>query len=89
MEEQLLVTDISGMPNINELYEASLIKKWIKLIPMDKLILLDEYNRKEYFIEVADIVLDNDEKKQGTKKTRHQKKKYTDSIYSNNFKRRI
>jgi len=64
--------DISGVANINELYESSLIKKWIKLIPTDKTIVFDEYNRKEHFIPIADIVLDSEAftsgKKQGNKK---------------------
>jgi hypothetical protein len=65
-------TDISGLENIEELYESSLIKKWIKLIPVEKTIALDEYNRRDHFIPIADIVLDTDVftsgKKQGTKK---------------------
>lgn len=72
MSEAIHTNDISGLPNINELYESSLIKKWIKLIPIDKAIPLEEYNRKNYFIPIADIVLDNEVftsgKKQGTKK---------------------
>ena len=63
--------DISGVANINELYESSLVKKWIKLIPTDKTIVFDEYNRKEHFIPIADIVLDSEAftsgKKQGNK----------------------
>ena len=55
-----LVNDISGMENINELYENSPLKKWIKQIPIDKTILLDQYNRKECFIHIADIVLDTE-----------------------------
>ena len=39
--------DISGLANINELYESSLIKKWIKLIPTNKTIPFEEYNKKE------------------------------------------
>ena len=65
-------SDISGLPNITEIYESSIIKKWIKLIPVEKTILFDEYNRKEYFIPIADIILDSEEfttgKKQGNKK---------------------
>jgi hypothetical protein len=75
LQEQLIqdhiISDISGMENINEIYDASLIKKWIKLIPIKKTILFEEYNRKEYFIPIADIVLDNElftEKKQCQKK---------------------
>lgn len=67
--------DISGLDNIYKLYENSPIKKWIKLIPIHKTILLDKYNRKEYFIPIADIVLDNevftDGQKQGIKKRKH------------------
>jgi hypothetical protein len=65
-------SDISGLSNINELYESSLIKKWIKLIPMNKTIPFNEYNRKDCFIPIADIVLDNElytsGKNQGNKK---------------------
>ena len=75
MEEQTtneeIITDISGM-NISKLYNNSPIKKWIKLIPIDKTILLEEYNRKEYFKPIAEITLDTElftgEKKQGQKK---------------------
>jgi hypothetical protein len=47
MSEAKHANDISNLSNINELYESSLIKKWIKLIPTDKTILFDEYNRKK------------------------------------------
>lgn len=64
--------DITELENINELYESSLIKNWIKLIQIDKTIPFDEYNRKDYFIPIADIVLDSDlftsGKNQGNKK---------------------
>ena len=72
MSEITYNTDISGLANINELYESSLIKKWIKLIPTDKTIPFEEYNRKDHFIPIADIVLDSElftsGKKQGNKK---------------------
>jgi len=64
--------DISGLANINELYDSSPTKKWLKLIGIDKTIPFDEYNRKEHFIPIADIVLDTElytsGKKLGTKK---------------------
>jgi hypothetical protein len=64
--------DISGLPNIIELYTNSPIKKWIKLISTDKTVPFDEYNRKGNFIPIADIVLDSElftsGKKQGNKK---------------------
>ena len=54
------MTDISGLANIDEQYDISSIIKWIKLIPINKTIPFEEYNRKEYFIPIADIVLDNE-----------------------------
>jgi hypothetical protein len=64
--------DISGLESIHELYTHSIMKKWIKLISIDKTITIEDYNRKEHFIHVADIVLDDDVytsgEKQGTKK---------------------
>ena len=76
LQEQLIqehiIADISGIENINEMCNASLIKKWIKLIPIKKTIVFEEYNRKEYFTPIADIVLDSElfttEKKKGQKK---------------------
>ena len=70
--QEHIIADISGIENINEMCNASLIKKWIKLIPIKKTILFEEYNRKEYFTPIADIVLDSElfttEKKKGQKK---------------------
>ena len=64
--------DISGLENINDKYESSLTKKWIKLIPINKTISFEEYNRKEYFTPIADIILDSETvttgKKEGQKK---------------------
>jgi len=66
------MSDISGLDNINDIYNSSLFKKWIKLIPIDKTIPFDKYNRKDHFIPIADIILDNEVftsgKKQGNKK---------------------
>lgn len=66
------ITDISGLANFEELYENSPIKKWIKKIPTNKTVPFEHYNRKDYFIPIADIILDNEMftagKKQGTKK---------------------
>ena len=64
--------DISGLQNITELYKSSILKKWIKLIPIDKTLPFNDYNRRGYFIPIADIVLDNELHtsgiKQGNKK---------------------
>ena len=61
------ITDISGIVNIKEKYEASVIKKWIKLIPKDKTILFEEYNKKTLFVPIADITLDNEINTSGKK----------------------
>jgi hypothetical protein len=55
--------DISGLENIKEIYELSPIKNWIKLIPLNKTILFDTYNHKNYFKPLLDIKLDNDKKR--------------------------
>ena len=52
--------DISGLENINKLYESSLTKEFIKLISTDKTISFDKYNRKDNFILISNIVLDNE-----------------------------
>jgi len=54
------INDISGFKNINELYENSLIKNWIKLISINNTIKYETYNRKNYFIPIADIILDKE-----------------------------
>lgn len=63
-------TDISGITNIDELYEGSLIKKWIKLISTEKTIPIEDYNRKEHFIPIADIILDSEIGSNGRKRRR-------------------
>jgi hypothetical protein len=66
------MNDISGLENINDIYENSPIKKWIKLISIDDSMLFDDYNRKDYFIPIAEIILDDElitsGKKEGSKK---------------------
>jgi len=70
MTDKSLSNDISGLENINEIYENSNIKNWIKLIPIDKTVAFEDFADKSYFKQVADIVLDTDvdEKKNGKKK---------------------
>ncbi len=60
--------DISGFPDISDYYNSSLIKKWIKLITIDKTISYSTYTRKDYFIPVANVVLDNEKCISGNKK---------------------
>ncbi len=64
----LIIDDISGLENVYELYEKSSTKKWIKLISIDNTISFHEYNRKDYFIPIANIILDNDLSSKGKKK---------------------
>lgn len=61
------MTDISYVKNINKLYTASIIKKWIKLVNIEDTILLDDYNNKGYFNHIVDIILDNELYKDGEK----------------------
>ena len=46
--------------DLRKLRESSGHKKWIKIIPQAKTIKFDDYNRKEYFKLVADIILDDE-----------------------------
>jgi hypothetical protein len=52
--------------NVDEMYEAAPTKNWIKRIPLDTT--FDGYDRKDCFVKVADIVLDNDLSVSGEKK---------------------
>lgn len=85
------MSDISGLANINDIYDSSLFKKWIKLIPINKTIPFDKYNRKDYFIPIADIVLDNEVftsgKKEGSKK-RNTLIQFVPKISIENFNRK-
>jgi hypothetical protein len=60
--------DISGKIEVNEKYENCEFKKWVKLISIDKTIQYEDYKRKDYFIPIADIVLDNEIFTSGIKK---------------------
>jgi hypothetical protein len=54
--------------SVNKYYQNSLVKKWIKLVPLNNLVLFENYNRKDYFTPVADIVLDTEVYTYGDKK---------------------
>ena len=71
----MIKTDISGKNNINNIYKNSIAKKWIKQIQINKTIKFKEYNRKNNFIPIANIVEDNEIKTSGIKKG--QKKRNT------------
>jgi hypothetical protein len=85
-------TDISGLTNFNELYESSPIKKWIKPILLEKTVSLEAYNRKDHFIPIADIVLDDKVfttgKKQGIKK-RNTLIEFVPKISAEDFNKKI
>ena len=70
-EPKVLKNDISGQ-NIEEMYEKCLWKKWIKRVYIEETVPFAEYNRRNEFMKVADIVLDNEMnlsgKKEGQKK---------------------
>ena len=50
-----------------DLYDNSLHKKWIKKIPDNNNLHIDDYEHRDNFILVADIVLDNEVKETGEK----------------------
>jgi hypothetical protein len=60
--------DISNNNNVDELFKNDNTNKWIKLISTDKIIKFSDYDKKDYFHLVANIVLDNDVDKNGKKK---------------------
>ena len=62
-----MATDISGLLNIHDLCSTSLMKKWIKPIPMNKTVPYEEYNRKDSFMHVANIVIDDEHITSGMK----------------------
>ena len=72
--EEVKTQDISGVENIAELFNKSSVKKWIKLIDENKTIKMEDYNRKDYFVKVGDIVLDNDIAEKGAKIGQKQRK---------------
>lgn len=62
-KDSLLATmDISGKDTLPS-YEHSPTKAWIKLIPQEKTILFEDYNRKGYFVPIANILADEEKKR--------------------------
>jgi len=60
--------DISEKTNVDEMFEKSPMKRYIKRISMCKTISLDDFPQKSVFIQVADIVLDTEIASNGLKK---------------------
>ena len=67
-EEPVTIDDITKSSTIIEKFNESTIKKWIKLIPYSKTYEYESYIRKEKFIHVANIELDEELNIKGNKK---------------------
>ena len=70
----MFASDISSLANINELYESSSIKTYVKLVSIDKTVDFEMFPQKSHFVQIADIVLDtecNDSGKNTGKKKRN------------------
>lgn len=48
-------------------YKNNLYKQWIKLVPLEKELLFNEFKLSKEFNKVADVVIDNDKNKKGNK----------------------
>ena len=81
------ISDISGIDNIHEIHSASPLRRWVKPIPIIKTVLFDDYNRREYFIPIADVVLDNELNEAGKKK-RNTLIRFNPKISTNQFKKK-
>jgi hypothetical protein len=77
------ITDISGK-NSKELYDSLDYNKWIKLIDINETIAFDNYDKKNLFIKVADIVLDDD-KTPSNKKCRQTLIKFVPTISKDEY----
>ena len=72
--------DISKNKEFNKNYNNSIVKKWIKQISIKDTISFDNYNRKNNFKLVADILLDNDINTKTNKKKRKTLIKFSPKI---------
>ena len=81
--DQCVTKDISGF-DIKGLIGTNPLKKWIKTIPTNNTVLFSEYKRNSYFTKIADILLDDDIKPDGTKK-RNTLIKFVPSISNKDF----
>ena len=55
-----MTEDISKKENFYEVLNSQPLKKWIKELPISKTIPFENYNRKQYFKSIAEIILDED-----------------------------
>ena len=58
---------VSGINDMSIHIQSSVMKKWIKEIDFEKSVNMTDYNRKDYFKPIMNVVLDND-MKNGIKK---------------------
>ena len=67
-----LSTDIFGLDYGKDMYEVNPNKRFIKIIPLENTISFNDYNKKEYFTLVAEVIMDDEihtsGKKEGKKK---------------------
>ena len=77
--EQYGYTNQLRQNDIQQKYNESPIKKWIKIIPFDKTIPFILYNRKNFFKYLSDIVLDTSKRQ-----TLIQLNEYTNEIQDKN-----
>jgi hypothetical protein len=61
--------DINNEPNdkLEQYILNDICRNWIKLVPLQDELLLQEFSYKEYFEKVADVVLDDDVNRKGDK----------------------
>ena len=77
----------------NLYYEAiecrneSPFKQWIKMLPPNRLVPLNLYDRRDDFHKVADVVLDNDTKADGITMRRQTVIKFEPTISADDWKR--
>ena len=86
---QSIEQDISGIENIEDRYDKCEYKKWVKLLPTNNTILFDDYDQKEFFVHVADIVLDDEIYVDGKKKSDKKRKtviQFVPTINAEDFK---
>lgn len=64
-----------------------IIKKWVKTIPRKNRIKINNYNRKDYFKQISNIILDTEENEKGIKK-RNTLIKFVSIIDNNDYNKK-
>lgn len=81
-----MMTDISGKLNMRNLFELNAVHKWVKPINLNDGIRMDDFNRRDYFKLVAEIVPDQDQKNE--KKQRNTLIKFDPRISKEEYSRK-